>query len=133
MEFEPQLGVLPGPMDDGLKIYDYSIARRLMTARRGNPEGYPCVFINWDNTPRRGANGIVFINATPEYFEAGLREGIQSVINRPPDERIVFVNAWNEWAEGNDLEPDLKHGLAYLEAVRRASSDAAVGSAVGPA
>ena len=121
MDFEPQLGAMPGPMEDGLKIYDYVTGRERMKARKSEHAGFPCIFVSWDNTPRRGENGIVFINATPEAFEAGLSETIESVIHRPHDERIVFVNAWNEWAEGNHLEPDMKHGLRYLEAVKRAN------------
>lgn len=120
LEFEPQLGVLPDPLADGLKIHDYTAARRKMTARDIQFPYHPCVFVSWDNTPRRGENGIVFINSGPEQFEAGLREAVQSVQGKPPEHRLVFVNAWNEWAEGNHLEPDLKHGLGYLEAVRRA-------------
>lgn len=121
MDFEPQLGAMPGPMDDGLKIYDYVSGRERMKARKTPGAGFPCIFVSWDNTPRRGANGIVFINSTPEAFEAGLRGTIASVQTKPHDERIIFINAWNEWAEGNHLEPDLKHGLGFLDAVKRAN------------
>jgi hypothetical protein len=75
--------------------------------------------VGWDNTPRRGAEGIVLINATPSVFERHLRHAVERVSDRPFDERLVFLNAWNEWAEGNHLEPDQRHGLARLEAVRR--------------
>jgi len=125
VDFEPQLGVLPGPLEDGLKIYDYTYARKRMTARARDYPYYPCVFVSWDNTPRRGEDGIVFINATPDAFEAGLREAIRSVAQRPTERRLVFVNAWNEWAEGNYLEPDTVRGRAYLEAVRRCADAAA--------
>ena len=119
MDFEPLLGVLPGPMDDGIKIYDYTIARQRMVNRHRDYPHYPCVVVSWDNTPRRGEEGIVFINSTPQAFEAGLRAAVDSTLTKPFDDRLVFLNAWNEWAEGNHLEPDLKHGLGYLEAVRR--------------
>jgi lipopolysaccharide biosynthesis protein len=125
LDFEPQLGVLPGPMDDGLKLYDYALARRRMLARERDYRHIPCVVVSWDNTPRRGAEGIVFINASPEAFGAGLQEAVASVQREPPERRLVFVNAWNEWAEGNHLEPDERHGLGYLEAVRRAVSSPA--------
>jgi hypothetical protein len=90
-----------------------------MTERKIDFPHYPCVFVSWDNSPRRGQNGIVFANSDPKHFEEGLRETVQSVRHKPPEHRIVFVNAWNEWAEGNHLEPDLKYGNQYLEAVRR--------------
>jgi lipopolysaccharide biosynthesis protein len=118
VDFEPQLGVLPGPMDDGLKIYDYTAARKRMTGRERDYPYYPTVFVSWDNTPRRGENGIVFINATPEAFAEGVREACAFVADRPAEHRVVFVNAWNEWAEGNCLEPDQERGLSYLVALR---------------
>jgi lipopolysaccharide biosynthesis protein len=120
LDFEPQLGVLPGALDEGLKIYDYTLARRRMTERERGYEYHPCVFVSWDNTPRRGDEGIVFMNATPEAFETGLRDAVTLVQHQPRERRLVFVNAWNEWAEGNHLEPDERYGLGYLEAVARA-------------
>jgi lipopolysaccharide biosynthesis protein len=120
LDFEPQLGVLPGPLEDGLKIYDYTLARERMVSRARDYSSIPCVLVSWDNTPRRGNDGIVFINSTPEAFEAGLRDAIASVEDEPAGRRLVFVNAWNEWAEGNHLEPDQRHGRGYLEAVERA-------------
>lgn len=120
LNFEPQLGAIPGSLtDDGLKIYDYASARRQMANRKGDFPSHPCIVVSWDNTPRRGDRGIVFINSTPGHFEEGLREVVAGVRRKPLEERLVFVNAWNEWAEGNHLEPDLKHGLKFLEAVHR--------------
>jgi lipopolysaccharide biosynthesis protein len=134
VDFEPQLGVLPGPLEEGLKIYDYTYARRRMTSRPREYPYYPCVFVSWDNTPRRGEDGIVFINATREAFAAGLRQAIRFVRDLPDAHRLVFVNAWNEWAEGNYLEPDHQSGLAYLEAIKRTVANeiqSAVGSRTG--
>lgn len=120
VEFEPQLGVIPDPLGDGLKVADYTASREKMAHARGSAVAHPCIMVSWDNTPRRGANGIVFTDATPAAFEAGLRAMIDSVQHQPAEERLVFINAWNEWAEGNHLEPCLRHGRGYLEAVRRA-------------
>jgi len=122
MNFEPQLGALPGPGESGLKIYDYPIARQRMAARKKAYPSYPCIFVSWDNTPRRGENGICFLNTSPSVFKQGLSKVIESTLSKPLDDRIVFVNAWNEWAEGNHLEPDLKYGLQWLEAVRDANT-----------
>ncbi len=120
VDFEPQLGVLENALDDGLKVYDYVEARMLMRRRRWrNFAIYPSIVVGWDNTPRRGENGIVFTGSTPERFERGLREVAVSLLRRPPDDRLLFLNAWNEWAEGNHLEPDSRYGLGHLEAVRR--------------
>jgi SAM-dependent methyltransferase len=120
VDFEPQLGVLQGAFETGLKIYDYRTARQRMTARRRDYPFYPCVFVSWDNTPRRGDDGIAITNATPEAFEEALRETIASIVERPQEHRLVFLNAWNEWAEGNYLEPDDRHGLAFLLSLKRA-------------
>ncbi len=119
LDFEPQLGVMPNVMASGLKVFDYATGRQLMHQRKRDYAFHPCIFTGWDNTPRRGKNAIVFVDSTPELFAAGLDEMISSVEKKPFAERIVFVNAWNEWAEGNYLEPDQKRGRTYLEAVRR--------------
>jgi len=79
---------------------------------------FPCVIPNWDNTPRSGSNGMVLADATPELFRRQLRRAIDRVQAAPAEQRLVFVKSWNEWAEGNHLEPDLKFGHAYLEVVR---------------
>src|SRR5205807_8036315 len=96
--FEPQLGALPYCVDDGLntstlirnlkfrvisphlKIYDSATARPLMMDRERSFPFHPCVLVGWDNTPRRGSNGIVIINSTPESFESGLAKVVQSVL-----------------------------------------------------
>lgn len=82
-------------------------------------EAYPCVFPNWDNTPRKGRKGLVLANSTPQLFEQHLRDAVQAVAGREEEHRIVFLKSWNEWAEGNYLEPDTKWGLQYLEALKR--------------
>ena len=82
---------------------------------------YRGVMTAWDNTARKGARGTVYINATPDLFGRWLEEALHcTYLFRPPGERFVFINAWNEWAEGAYLEPDVSHGYAYLEAVQRA-------------
>lgn len=79
---------------------------------------------SWDNTSRRGVKGNVFHNASPEVFEVWLSHLIMRARKVLPErQRLVFINAWNEWAEGAYLEPDRKHGHAYLRAVRNARSD----------
>ena len=88
---------------------------------------YPCVLPNWDNTPRCGSRGNVLHNSTPELFRIHLREAIQQVSHRVPDKRIVFIKSWNEWAEGNYLEPDQKFGREYLKVCRDEVTNAIVG------
>jgi Glycosyltransferase WbsX len=80
----------------------------------------PCVLPGWDNTPRSGHRGVVYEGETPELFQRYLEKAVQRVKNFPDQRRIVFIKAWNEWAEGNYLEPDSFSGHAYLHAVRSA-------------
>jgi glycosyltransferase involved in cell wall biosynthesis len=77
---------------------------------------------SWDNTARRKNRGTVFVNNSPGLYRRWLHNVIESTCKHyaSPDERLVFVNAWNEWAEGAHLEPDAKHGYAWLQATRDA-------------
>lgn len=82
---------------------------------------FRCVTPMWDNTARRRTGAHVYVGSTPELYEAWLAEVARQTVDKfPPEERIVFVNAWNEWAEGCHLEPDLKWGRQYLEATKAA-------------
>jgi hypothetical protein len=78
----------------------------------------PCVLPNWDNTPRSGMNGRVLAGSTPELFREHLRCAVRQVSGKPCDRKIIFLKSWNEWAEGNYLEPDQRYGRAYLEVCR---------------
>jgi lipopolysaccharide biosynthesis protein len=81
---------------------------------------------SWDNTARRQNTSHFFINASPAAFGYWMKELVQSARNvHPVARRLVFVNAWNEWGEGCHLEPDLRHGHAFLEELNRALSNTA--------
>jgi hypothetical protein len=79
---------------------------------------YPSAIPNWDNTPRSGHRGVVLHESTPELFKIHLNDVVSLVRGRPRERRLVFVKSWNEWAEGNYLEPDQRYGHAYLQVVR---------------
>lgn len=77
---------------------------------------FKTVMTGWDNTPRRGGTGTVFHNNSPALFGVWLSNCIQyTTRNNPPGKQFVFINAWNEWAEGAHLEPDRKYGYAFLQ------------------
>jgi lipopolysaccharide biosynthesis protein len=98
---------------------DYVEAVRALVANEPDYGELPCVVPCWDNTPRIGRWGTVFENVTPEAFEEHVAHAVSLVLGRPPEERFIFIKSWNEWAEGNYLEPDAENGLAFLEAFRR--------------
>jgi len=87
-------------LDDGLKFF-------------------PSCSPNWDHTPRSGNKGQVIIDQKPEYFYNNLENCYKRIENNDPEEKIIFVKAWNEWAEGNYLEPDLSSGTENLEQISK--------------
>jgi lipopolysaccharide biosynthesis protein len=82
---------------------------------------YPSVTPMWDNTPRcKNRDPTVWINSSPELFGKWLCNVLRKFNPYSEEENLVFINAWNEWGEGNHLEPCIKYGRKYLEEVRRA-------------
>ncbi len=80
---------------------------------------YRCVTPSWDNAARRAKGANIFVESHPSLYEHWLRQTVDQTAQRqPPERRLLFINAWNEWAEGNHLEPDQKWGHAYLDATR---------------
>ena len=105
------------------RVFDYREIAQLYLARTYSPERriFRTVFPSWDNTARRGDSGLVVLNGTPENYEHWLSEALRKTKEEfagqaPP----VFINAWNEWAEGCHLEPDQRYGRRFLAATLRA-------------
>jgi lipopolysaccharide biosynthesis protein len=81
---------------------------------------YPSVTPMWDNTPRcKRRKPTIWINSSPEFFGKWLCSVLEKFKPYSEEENLVFINAWNEWGEGNYLEPDVKYGRRYLEEVRK--------------
>ena len=95
-------------------------AQENMAIKTDTHEEYPIVIHSFDNTPRSGVNGVVYTNPSPVIYGELLKAAVQSLAHKPIDRRIVFLKSWNEWAEGNHLEPDLRTGSSYLEVVSQA-------------
>lgn len=96
------------------------LAERMLS--KVNPEfkRFRCVTPSFDNSARRTRNAAIFLGSTPGKFKEWLKQTVEmTVCEKSGDERIVFINAWNEWGEGNYLEPDARWGRAYLEAVAK--------------
>jgi lipopolysaccharide biosynthesis protein len=103
-------------------IYQYSDVWRALIEHRSvsSVRRHPRLLPNWDNTPRSGKNGLVLQNSTPELFGRQVRAVVNVTAGEPPEHRIAFLKSWNEWAEGNYVEPDLRFGRGYLEVLRAA-------------
>jgi len=81
---------------------------------------FSCVCPSWDNSARKAKDAVILVGSTPDLYKSWLEESISKLDSVPTSERIVFINAWNEWGEGCHLEPDARHGTAYLEATAQA-------------
>lgn len=100
---------------------DYARAARFFTGEEDRAvDCYPTIIPNFDHSPRSGRAAHILINSTPEKFEKHAEATFRNVLEKPEEQRIVFLKSWNEWAEGNYMEPDLKFGRGYLEALQRA-------------
>lgn len=116
------------------KLYEYLIKRNsvacinyddvwreVLQSPPLNEKSIPGAFVDWDNTPRKLKNGVVFTGATPQKFQEHFTQQLkraESVYKKD----MIFLFAWNEWSEGGYLEPDEKVGYGYLEAVKTAIS-----------
>lgn len=100
--------------------YDY---RSLVDADLARPKpaytAFPCVMPSWDNTARRSVAQVIE-NDDPDLYARWLRGALQRVARYHREEQVVLINAWNEWAEGCHLEPDVRNGKRFLEATKRA-------------
>lgn len=102
------------------RIYDYSkTVRRLSLPQAEVLNMHPTVIPNWDNTPRCGVTGSVLRDSTPELFGEHVRSCLAQIQDKPLEHRLIFIKSWNEWAEGNHLEPDMRFGTGYLDAFAR--------------
>lgn len=102
----------------GPELYPHAPALPTPPSSLADERTLPCVYPNWDNTPRAGRRGIVLRGSSPRLLTNHIRQASQRVASRPATERLIFIKSWNEWAEGNHLEPDLEYGHAWLRAVQ---------------
>ncbi|WP_026523070.1 glycosyltransferase WbsX family protein [Butyrivibrio sp. VCB2001] len=99
-------------------VFNYKDAIKYMvTDDCKNDNVIPVVAPNWDHSPRSGRNAIILKDCEPRYFKKVLLRAKKIVSTKKDDHQIVIVQSWNEWGEGNHLEPDLKYGKGYLEAI----------------
>lgn len=128
VEFPPH-GIITGEVSKtmpnlvkefGGNIYDYrDVVSRYVNKRPDYYKYFRGTMLSWDNTARRGANSNIFAYADPKEYRKWLTGVIDYTTNYNDDEyQYIFINAWNEWAEGTHLEPDEKYGTQYLQATK---------------
>ncbi|WP_227939501.1 glycosyltransferase WbsX family protein [Alkalihalobacillus deserti] len=106
-------------------VIDYDAIWSCILSRKNSRDDtkiFPGAFLDWDNTARRGTEATIYQGATPEKFEKYLSEQIKRAETIYQSE-FLFINAWNEWAEGTYLEPDKQNQFRYIEAVKKALKD----------
>lgn len=102
-------------------LQDYSKTYKYMVREIDrNPDVIPSILPQWDHSPRSGFNGVILKNCTPDVFYKHTKEVFAIVKEKEPNSRIVFLKSWNEWGEGNMMEPDLTYGRGFIEALRKA-------------
>ena len=99
----------------------YKDAMRYFSGKEDEREDvYPTIVPNWDHSPRTGRFGAIMKGSTPKLFQKHVEQVLRSVSKKTDEHQIVILKSWNEWAEGNYMEPDLKFGRGYLEALKQA-------------
>lgn len=100
------------------QIYSYKKASNYFIQKEEHLEHViPTIIPNWDHTPRTGKKGTVLINSSPNEFEKLTSKALKAISNKK--EKIIFIKSWNEWGEGNYLEPDRKYKRGFLEALKK--------------
>lgn len=79
---------------------------------------YPTVVPNFDHSPRSGRRGLIISGSTPDLFKKLISEAIEIIKHKDTEHKLIFLRSWNEWAEGNYVEPDLVNGHGYLNALK---------------
>lgn len=102
-------------------VFDYKDAIKYMvTDDCVNRDVIPMIVPNWDHSPRSGAKAVILKNSTPTIFKRLAKYAIEIVKNKPVAEQIIILKSWNEWGEGNYMEPDLQYGHGYINALKEA-------------
>lgn len=99
--------------------YDFKTFYKNVSYRKLSIDTFPMVLPNWDNTPRSGKKGVVLTNSSPKAFEKEVSKAVKFLKESNQKNNFVIVKSWNEWAEGNFIEPDLFHKTSFLEVIKK--------------
>lgn len=102
-----------------LDKYPYKkIIKHLYSEIEKKENVYPTILSQWDRSARAGKRAVIYHGSTPEYFRLHVKQAISLIEHKPIERRIIFLKSWNEWGEGNYVEPDTVHGLGYLNVLK---------------
>lgn len=97
---------------------------QLITNQEQREDVIPELIPQWDHSPRSADRAaVICYNSTPEYFYKHVLDVLNAVVGKPEKNQIILLKSWNEWGEGNYMEPDLKFGKGYIKALRKALDD----------
>lgn len=104
-----------------LLCFDYADAVKQLSDPQQDArlEIIPSLMPNWDHSPRSGGKGLILDNSTPDRFSYHAEQMLNNISNKPADKRFLFLKSWNEWGEGNYMEPDLHYGCGYIDALAK--------------
>lgn len=101
------------------RIYDYAKAMKSMIIPEDRENNvFPTICPNFDHTPRSGARGLVYTDITPQAFANHVNKTIDLIKDKPDEQKIIILKSWNEWGEGNYIEPDMDNGDTYLKVLQ---------------
>lgn len=106
---------------DGIMLdkYRYSdIIKYLVNDLDKKENIYPCILPGWDRSPRSGRKATIYYGSTPELWKKHIQNAVNAVQHKEDEHKIIMLRSWNEWGEGNYVEPDERWGNAYLEALK---------------
>jgi hypothetical protein len=107
------------PLHFWIRKYNMKKINKYMYVDEDKSENvYPTLIPNWDRTPRSGKAAVVYTNTTPKVFDDQVKKCLELVKNKEDEHKIIFLQSWNEWAEGNHVEPDLKYGHGFLDILK---------------
>jgi hypothetical protein len=106
-------------------VLKYSFISKYFIDEKTDKDEYiiPTLIPNWDHTPRSGNGGSLFHNSTPQLFKKHVKKALEVIKNKKPTRQVLFLKSWNEWGEGNYMEPDLKFGKGYIKALKEAITE----------
>jgi len=102
------------------EIYEYGdLIKYLVRPVDSEVNIFPTIIPRWDNSPRSGKSSRIIINSSPDLFRKHVCDILKIIQGKPEKYRILFIKSWNEWAEGNYIEPDMEFGRMYLEVFKK--------------